>query len=231
MRLSVRAISDAHGGARLVFRMARAPIPSRLRAERVFAKSAGRIEQARWRSPRRGRQPPRPLSRPSAFQLHGNPRNARPARTAAGRGSRALAPCEDTNHRNRAQARTFADHSLTASGRRSPSEVHSPSNPAPIDHEIIELCTESRSPGRTEGRILGLDWSVPNVAKLLRSNAGTGAWDSSRAADGRRAAVNQYYIRKGSAQHLPTNVSLIFMRLAQQSCWYASLCFADADGY
>jgi hypothetical protein len=83
----------------------------------------------------------------------------------------------------------------------------------------------------TEGRILGSDWSVPNVAKLLRSNAGTGAWDSSRAADGRRAAANQYYVRKGSAQHLPTNVSLIFMRLAQQSCWYVSLCFADADGY
>jgi hypothetical protein len=84
---------------------------------------------------------------------------------------------------------------------------------------------------RTEGRILGSDWSVPNVAKLLRSNAGTGAWDSSRAVDGRRAAANQYYIRKGSALHLPTKVSLIFIRLAQQRCWYASLCFADSDGY
>jgi hypothetical protein len=83
----------------------------------------------------------------------------------------------------------------------------------------------------TEGRTLGADWSISNVAKLLRSNAGSGAWDSSRATDSRQAAVNQHYVRKGSAKHLPTNVSLIFMRLQNQSCWYASLCFAGADGY
>ena len=83
----------------------------------------------------------------------------------------------------------------------------------------------------TNGRTLGTDWSIANVAKLLRSNANTGAWDSSCSASSSRAAVNQYYIRKGSAKHLPTNVSLIFMRLAKQSCWYASLCFAGADGY
>ena len=83
----------------------------------------------------------------------------------------------------------------------------------------------------TEGRTLGADWSIANVAKLLRSNAGTGAWDSSCATSGSRAAVNQYYIRKGSAKHLPTNLSLIFIRLAKPSCWYASLCFAGADGY
>jgi hypothetical protein len=65
----------------------------------------------------------------------------------------------------------------------------------------------------TEGRTLGTDWSIANVAKLLRWNAGTGAWDSSCATSGSRAAVNRYYIRKGSAKHLPTNVSLIFMRL------------------
>ena len=44
-------------------------------------------------------------------------------------------------------------------------------------------------------------------------------------------AVNQYYVRKVSAKHLPTGVSLIFMRLAKENCWYASLCFASADGY
>lgn len=43
------------------------------------------------------------------------------------------------------------------------------------------------------------------------------------------AAVNQYYLRTVSARHLPTGVSLIFMRL--ENCWYASLCFAGADGY
>jgi len=83
----------------------------------------------------------------------------------------------------------------------------------------------------TAGRTLGTDWSIANVAKLLRSNAGMGSWDSSCAASASREAVNRYYIRKGSAKHLPTNLSLIFIRLAKQSCWYASLCFAGADGY
>jgi hypothetical protein len=82
----------------------------------------------------------------------------------------------------------------------------------------------------TQGRTLGTDWSIANVAKLLRSNAGYGAWDDSPAGSG-QSAVNQYHVRKGSAKHLPTNVSLIFMRLAKQRCWYASLCFAGADGY
>jgi hypothetical protein len=39
------------------------------------------------------------------------------------------------------------------------------------------------------------------------------------------------YIRTVSARHLPTSVSLIFMRLEEENCWYASLCFADADHY
>jgi Na+-transporting NADH:ubiquinone oxidoreductase subunit NqrF len=84
---------------------------------------------------------------------------------------------------------------------------------------------------QTDGRTLGTDWSIANVAKLLRSNAKTGAWDSSCSTSDSKAAVNRYYIRKGSAKHLPTNVSLIFMRLAKQGCWYASLCFVGADGY
>ena len=45
------------------------------------------------------------------------------------------------------------------------------------------------------------------------------------------AKVNQNYIRTVSARHLPTSVSLIFMRLEDENCWYASLCFADADNY
>lgn len=83
----------------------------------------------------------------------------------------------------------------------------------------------------TEGRTLGTDWSIAHVAKLLRSNAGRGAWDSSCGTGGSLADVNRYYIRKVSAKHLPTGVSLIFMRLAKEDCWYASLCFASADGY
>ncbi len=82
----------------------------------------------------------------------------------------------------------------------------------------------------TEGRTLGTDWSVANVARLLRANADRGAWHAD-GARGSLAEVNQYYLRKVSAKHLPTNVSLIFMRLKNENCWYASLCFADADGY
>jgi hypothetical protein len=78
----------------------------------------------------------------------------------------------------------------------------------------------------TEGRTFGTDWSIANVAKLLRSNAGRGSWHS----DG-LSAVNQYYLRQVSARHLPTGVSLIFMRLVDRNCWYASLCFTNADGY
>lgn len=82
----------------------------------------------------------------------------------------------------------------------------------------------------TEGRTLGTDWSIANVAKLLRSNASTGAWQDSAAASGSQAAVNRYYLRKTSARHLPSSLSVIFMQLAERNCWYASFCFADAQG-
>ena len=82
----------------------------------------------------------------------------------------------------------------------------------------------------TQGRTLGTDWSIANVAKLLRSNAATGAWNDSPAGSS-QSAVNQYHVRKGSAKHLPSNLSLIFIRLAKPTSWYASLCFASADGY
>jgi hypothetical protein len=83
----------------------------------------------------------------------------------------------------------------------------------------------------TEGRTLGTDWSIANVVKLLRANAERGSWHPVEPAHGSLAAVNQYYVRKVSAKHLPTSVSLIFMRLAKENCWYASLCFASADEY
>ena len=78
---------------------------------------------------------------------------------------------------------------------------------------------------------MGTDWSIANVVKLLRANAGFGAWHSADAARGSWAAANLYYLRKTSAKHLPTSASLIFMRLAEENGWYASLCFAGADDY
>jgi hypothetical protein len=83
----------------------------------------------------------------------------------------------------------------------------------------------------TEGRIFGVDWSIANVAKLVRSNAGRGMWRHAGTTGGSMAKVNEYYIRTVSARHVPTNVSLIFMQLEKERCWYASLCFAGADDY
>jgi hypothetical protein len=82
---------------------------------------------------------------------------------------------------------------------------------------------------RTQGRIFGTDWSIANVARLLRANAGRGVWRTAATASGSTGSVNQYYLRTASAHHLPSEVSVIFMRLEQENCWYLSLCFAVAD--
>jgi hypothetical protein len=80
---------------------------------------------------------------------------------------------------------------------------------------------------RSQGRVFGADWSIANVAALLRSKAARGVWrPGSTAGGGYAAKINQQYIQAVSAQHLPTNVSLIFMQL--DDCWCASLCFCAA---
>ncbi len=51
-------------------------------------------------------------------------------------------------------------------------------------------------------------------------------------AGGYSLKINENYLRTASARHLPTEVSLIFMRLCMtKKCWYCSLCFAGAAGY
>ena len=96
---------------------------------------------------------------------------------------------------------------------------------------------------RTEGRIFGTDWSIANVAKLMRSNAGRGTWRQDVAGGSSMARINQSYLRTVSARHLPTAVSLIFLQLEPASeasksptpnpqprpSWYASLCFTDGE--
>jgi hypothetical protein len=82
---------------------------------------------------------------------------------------------------------------------------------------------------RTQGRVFGTDWSLANVARLLRANAGRGVWRTSATASRGTASVNQYYLRTVSAHHLPSGVSLVFLQLQPQNCWYLSLCFAAAD--
>ena len=83
----------------------------------------------------------------------------------------------------------------------------------------------------TVGRIFDTDWSIANVARLLRSNAGRGVWRHAVTTGGSAGSVNQYYLRTVSARHLPSGVSLIFMRMERENCWYASLCLASADDY
>src|SRR5438477_8538313 len=83
---------------------------------------------------------------------------------------------------------------------------------------------------KTEGRTFGSDWSIVNVAKLVRSNAERGMWHEAGKSGTSIATINQNYLRTTSARHLPTAVSLIFMRLEPET-WYASLCFAGDDRY
>jgi hypothetical protein len=54
-------------------------------------------------------------------------------------------------------------------------------------------------------------------------------WQVAGTPGGYPAKVNQNYLRTVSVRHLPTNVSLIFMRLQGGKSWYASLCFAGAN--
>jgi hypothetical protein len=82
---------------------------------------------------------------------------------------------------------------------------------------------------QTEGRIFGTDWSIANVAKLLRSNAARGLWRQTVAAGSSMGRVNQNYLRTVSARHLPTAASLIFLQLEAPGGWYASLCFTDGE--
>jgi hypothetical protein len=78
----------------------------------------------------------------------------------------------------------------------------------------------------TEGRVFGTDWTIANIAALLRSNALRGVWREPRSSGGSLTAINRNYLRTVSARHLPTHVSLIFMRL-ENLAWYASLRFDE----
>lgn len=78
--------------------------------------------------------------------------------------------------------------------------------------------------------MFGADWSIAHVATLLRSNAGRGAWRPN-GPGGANTKVNQHYLRTLSALHLPTRVSVVFMRLDDGGSLYASLSFVSDGGY
>jgi hypothetical protein len=77
------------------------------------------------------------------------------------------------------------------------------------------------------GRTFGNDWSIPNVARLLRFNAARGVLRDAGPLTGSLLAVNRDYIRTVSARHLPTHVSVTFTRDQSGNCWHAALCFAS----
>jgi hypothetical protein len=81
------------------------------------------------------------------------------------------------------------------------------------------------------GRIYGNDWSIANVARLLRFNAARGVLRDAGPVTGSLLAVNRDYIRTVSARHLPTCVSVTFTRDQSGNCWHAALCFASTDAY
>jgi hypothetical protein len=85
------------------------------------------------------------------------------------------------------------------------------------------------NPSHTLGRIFGTDWTIANVAKLLRFNAGQGVVRTGQLTGGMRE-MNQDYLRKTSARHLPTGVIVTFRRDASRN-WHAELCFAGLDDY
>lgn len=85
------------------------------------------------------------------------------------------------------------------------------------------------SPQPALGRIFGSDWTIANVAKLLRFNAGQDFVRAGPLVGGLRE-ISENYLRRTSARHLPSNVTVTFRRDAAGG-WTAGICFAAADRY
>ena len=84
-------------------------------------------------------------------------------------------------------------------------------------------------PQHTVGRIFGTDWTIANVAKLLRFNAAQGYLRAGPLTGGMQE-INQNYLRKTSARHYPTGM-VVALRRDQTKNWQAELSFASLDGY
>ena len=79
------------------------------------------------------------------------------------------------------------------------------------------------------GRIFGSDWTIANVAKLLRFNAGQDFMRIGPLTGGMRDISDSYH-RKTSARHLPSGVTVTFRRDVTGN-WHAELCFSGLDHY
>ena len=87
----------------------------------------------------------------------------------------------------------------------------------------------SLGPQPTLGRIFGSDWTIANVAKLLRFNAGQDFVRAGPLLGGLRE-ISENYLRRTSAQHLPSGVTVTFRRDITAN-WHAEICFAGLDHY
>jgi hypothetical protein len=87
----------------------------------------------------------------------------------------------------------------------------------------------SPNPPPTLGRIFGSDWTIANVAKLLRFNASQDFVRAGPLTGGLRE-IGENYLRKTSARHLPSGVTVTFRRDIAGS-WHAELFFAGLDHY
>src|SRR5271165_4927976 len=79
------------------------------------------------------------------------------------------------------------------------------------------------------GRIFGSDWTIANVAKLLRFNAGQDFVRAGPLTGGLRE-IGENYLRRTSARHLPSGVTVTFRRDITGN-WHAEIGFAGLDHY
>jgi hypothetical protein len=84
-------------------------------------------------------------------------------------------------------------------------------------------------PQLTLGRIYGSDWTIANVAKLLRFNAGQDFVRAGPLTGGLRE-IHENYLRRTSARHLPSDVTVTFRRDVARN-WHAEIYFAGVDHY
>jgi hypothetical protein len=78
-------------------------------------------------------------------------------------------------------------------------------------------------PQPTPGRIFGSDWTIANIAKLLRFNAGQDFVRPGPLIGGQRE-INENYLRRTSARHLPSALTVTFRRDITGN-WHAGLSF------
>jgi hypothetical protein len=85
------------------------------------------------------------------------------------------------------------------------------------------------TPLQTLGRIFGSDWTIANVAKMLRFHAGQDFLRAGLLTGGLRE-INENYLRRTSVRHLPSSINVTFRR-DHGGNWHAELCFAAVDRY